>query len=288
MLVLTSLRGVSASEPPAGPVKRAHANFTAADHAWWAIQPLRVVTPPSVEDKAWQRNEVDSFLRDRLGREGLSPAPEAEPSAFIRRVSFALTGLPPTPEEVEAFVADGRNRSSNAATAALIDRLLDSPCYGERMARWWLDLVRYADSDGYRIDDYRPNAWRYREYAIAAFNGDTPYDRFVSEQLAGDELFPGDPRALTATGYLRHWIYEYNNRDARTQWDTILNDITDTTSDVFLGLGLQCARCHNHKFDPILQKDYFRLRAYFAPLLPYENETAATAEERAEIGRAHV
>ena len=285
MLVLTSLRGVSASEPPSGPVKRTHANFTVADHAWWAIQPLRVVTPPSVLDKAWQRNEVDSFLRDRLGREGLSPAPEAEPSAFIRRVSFALTGLPPTPEEVEAFVADGRNRSSNAATAALIDRLLDSPRYGERMARWWLDLVRYADSDGYRIDDYRPNAWRYREYAIAAFNGDTPYDRFVSEQLAGDELFPGDPRALTATGYLRHWIYEYNNRDARTQWDTILNDITDTTSDVFLGLGMQCARCHNHKFDPILQKDYFRLRAYFAPLLPYENETAATAEERADYAK---
>ena len=283
--LLLLLPCVPAGEPPAGPVKRTHAGFTAEDRAWWAIQPLRTVAPPVVDDQAGQGNPVDRFLRDRLRREGLSPAPEAEPSAFLRRVTFGLTGLPPTPEEVEAFLADWSHRSSDAATAALMDRLLDSPRYGERMARWWLDLVRYADSDGYRIDDYRPNAWRYREYAIAAFNGDTPYDRFISEQLAGDELFPGDPRALTATGYLRHWIYEYNNRDARTQWDTILNDITDTTSDVFLGLGMQCARCHNHKFDPILQKDYFRLRAYFAPLLPYENETAATAAERATYAK---
>ena len=151
--VLLLLPSVMSSEPPAGPVKRTHASFSPEDRAWWAIQPLRKVTPPVVADKAWQGNPVDQFLRDRLRREGLSPAPEAEPSAFIRRVTFALTGLPPTPEEVDAFVADGRSGTNGAARAALVDRLLDSPGYGERMARWWLDLVRYADSDGYRIDD---------------------------------------------------------------------------------------------------------------------------------------
>ena len=119
-----------------------------------------------------------------------------------------------------------------------------------------------------KSDDYRPDAWRYRDYVIAAFNDDKPYDRFLSEQLAGDELFPDNPEALVATGYLRHWIYEYNNRDAAGQWTMILNDITDTTADVFMGLGLQCARCHDHKFDPLLQADYYRLQAFFAPLEP--------------------
>jgi hypothetical protein len=137
----------------------------------------------------------------------------------------------------------------------------------------------YAESDGYRIDQFRPNAWHYRDYVIRAFNEDKPYDRFVQEQIAGDELFPESPEARIATGYLRHGIYEYNNRDARGQWTVMLNDITDTTADVFLGLGLQCARCHNHKFDPILQADYFRLQAFFAPLLPRDDLTAATATE---------
>src|SRR6185437_14174733 len=128
--------------------------------------------------------------------------PEAPRTALIRRVTFDLTGLPPTPSEVDAFLAD----KTPDAYERLVDRLLASPRYGERMARAWLDLVRYADSDGYRIDDYRPNAWHYRDYVIAAFNADKPYDRFVEEQLAGDELFPGDPDALVATGYLRAWI----------------------------------------------------------------------------------
>ncbi len=140
--------------------------------------------------------------------------------------------------------------------------------------------MRYADSDGYRADEYRPHSWRYRDYVIRAFNQDKPYDRFVQEQLAGDELFPGDPEALVATGYLRHWIYEWNNRDVRGQWTTILNDLTDTTGDVFLGLGVQCARCHDHKFDPILQKDYFRLQAFFAPILPRDDLDTATPAER--------
>jgi hypothetical protein len=121
------------------------------------------------------------------------------------------------------------------------------PRYGEHWARHWLDLVRYADSDGYRVDDYRPNAWHYRDYVIRSLNADKPYDRFVQEQLAGDELWPEDVEARVATGYLCHWIYEYNSRDAVGQWTNILNDITDTTADVFMGVGLQCARCHDHK-----------------------------------------
>ena len=142
--------------------------------------------------------------------------------------------------------------------------------------------MRYAESDGYKQDAYRPDAWRYRDYVIRSLNADKPYSRFVLEQLAGDEAVPGDPDALIATIYLRLGIYEYNQRDVRNQWSIILNDVTDVTADVFLGMGMSCARCHDHKFDPILQKDYFRLQAFFAPLLWRENVPAATADEVAE------
>jgi hypothetical protein len=260
---------------PAGPKKRRPGAFTADDRKWWAIQPLKDVQPPNLAtNETGAINEVDRFIRERLQREGLSPAPETSPEVLIRRLTFDLTGLPPSDSDVARFVAKPN-------VEQLVDELLASPRFGERMARHWLDLVRYADSDGYRIDDYRPDAWRYRDYVIAAFNSDKPYDRFVQEQLAGDELFPHEPEALIATGYLRHGIYEYNNRDVRGQWTTILNDVTDTTGDVFFGVGLQCARCHDHKFDPILQKDYFRLQAYFAPILPRGDRIAATDEQRA-------
>ncbi|MBC7818669.1 MAG: DUF1553 domain-containing protein, partial [Planctomycetaceae bacterium] len=151
--------------------------------------------------------------------------------------------------------------------------------YGERWARHWLDLVRYAESDGYRKDDYRPHAWRYRDYVVRSFQTDKPFDRFVQEQIAGDEIDPDNPDALAATGYLRLSLYEYNQRDARTQRNEILNDITDVTGDVFLGFGMGCARCHDHKFDPILQKDYFRLRAFFAGILPQDAQPLATKAE---------
>ena len=258
---------------------RRKGGITAEDRAWWAFQPIARVTPPAAD--AWCENEIDRFILARLKAEGLSPAPRAEKAALLRRVHFDLTGLPPAPAEVAAFLAD----SAPDAYARVVDRLLASPRYGERWATHWLDLVRYAESDGYKADDYRPNAWRYRDYVIASLNRDKPYDRFVQEQLAGDELWPGDPDARVATGYLAHAIYEYNQRDAVGQRATILNDITDTTADVFLGLGLQCARCHDHKFDPILQKDYYRLQAFFAPLQhPYETPVA-TAEQRADYER---
>ena len=247
------------SSVPNGHAKRT-GKITDEDRAWWAFQPIRKTAPAKLADDAWSRNEIDRFILARIRKENLKPSTEAARVALIRRLSFDLVGLPPSPDEVETFVKD---RSADAYET-LVDRLLASPRYGERWARHWLDLVRYADSDGYRIDDFRPNAWRYRDYVIQSFNDDKPYDRFVQEQLAGDELFPGDPAALTATGYLRHWIYEYNLRDVRGQWTTILNDITDTTADVFLGLGLQCARCHDHKFDAISAQDFAALYGIFA------------------------
>ncbi len=245
---------------------------------WWSFQTVRQPPVPKVKDRGWAKNDIDRFIFQKLDTEGLSPSPEADRRALVRRVYFDLWGLPPTPEEVEAFVAD----KSPDAYEKLIDRLLASPRYGERWARHWLDLVRYAESDGFRIDDYRPNAWRYRDYVIRAFNEDKPYDRFVLEQLAGDELAPNDPDALLATGFLRLWIYEYNQRDVVLQWHDILNDMTDVTGDVFLGLGMGCARCHDHKFDPILQKDYFRLQAFFSPFLPRDDVAVATPQQRAE------
>ena len=267
---------------PAAPAPGARGKITDEDKKWWAYQPVPAeVNVPRVETKEerlqrWARNEVDGFVLQKLLAAGLEPSAEAPREVLVRRLYLVVSGMPPTAEQSQAFIND----NAPDAWERLVDALLASPHYGERWARHWLDLVRYADSDGYKADDYRPDAWRYRDYVIAAFNTDKPYDRFILEQLAGDELFPDNPEAIIATGYLRCGIYEYNNRDAAGQWTAILNDITDTTSDVFLGMGLQCARCHDHKFDPLLQRDYFRLQAFFAPLQIPERTTAATAAER--------
>lgn len=261
------------------PTKRE--KITDEDRAFWSFQPIQNPSVPDLANDAWSRNEVDRFILDRLQREDLEPAPEASPEMLVRRLYFDLTGLPPTPEELDAYLGD----KSPDRYERLVDRLLASPRYGERAARRWLDIVRYADSDGYKQDAYRPHAWRYRDYVVQAFNENIPYDRFVQEQLAGDELAPEDPAAIVATGYMRLGIYEYNAKDARTQWDFILNDLTDVTADVFLGMGMSCARCHDHKFDPILQADYFRLRAFFANILPREDIPLAMPEQRAEHDR---
>ena len=247
------------------------------EKGWWAYQAVKLPELPAGKSA----HPIDRFIDAPLAKEGLTPSAEADRATLIRRVTFDATGLPPTPEDLAAFVKS----ADPQAYEKLVDRLLASPAYGQRMARAWLDLVRYADSDGFRIDDFRPTAWRYRDYVIKAYNDNKPYDRFVQEQIAGDELFPGDPQALTALGYLRHWIYEYNNRDARGQWENILNDLTDTTGDVFLGAGMQCARCHDHKFDPILQRDYFALRSFFTNTLPVETRAAWTTKEAGEHSR---
>jgi len=262
---------------PNAPTPRKGQTFSDEDRQWWALQPVVSPPVPDFDDSSWTRNEIDRFiLRDMLSA-GLAPAPTADRVTLVRRLYFDVTGLPPSQEQVAAFLSD----ESPDAYERLVDRLLDSKQHGEHAARAWLDLVRYADSDGYRADGYRDNAWRYRDYVIDAFNDDKPYDRFVQEQIAADELFPEDPESQAALGYLRHGVYEWNNRDAPGQWKAILEDVTDTTADVFMGLGLQCAKCHNHKFDPLLQKDYFRLQAYFAPMMP-ENIVLARQDEVAK------
>ena len=251
------------------------AKITAEDRGYWAFQPIGDPSPPDVDGDDWCRNDVDRFLFRKLTDAGLRPAPPADRRTLIRRLTFDLTGLPPQPEQVVDFLADERPD----AYERLVDRLLDTPAYGERWARHWLDLVRFAESDGYRQDAFRSHAWRYRDYVIRAFNEDKPYDRFVIEQLAGDEIAPHEPDALAATSFLRHWIYEYNQRDVRTQWDNILTDVTNVTGEVFLGLGFGCARCHDHKFDPILRDDYFRLKAFFTPMLPRDDLPFASATQ---------
>jgi hypothetical protein len=256
----------------------------AALRDWWSLKPVRRPTVPGLatagrSDQAdWSRNPIDCFVQKALRDHGLTPACEADKTVLIRRVTFDLTGLPPTPDEVDAFLAD----LAPDAYERLVDRLLASPGYGQRWGRHWLDLVRYAESDGYRQDAFRPQAWRYRDYVVHAFNTDKPYDRFLTEQLAGDELNPDDPELRIAAGYLRLGTYEYNQRDVRGQWTDILNDITDTTGEVFLGLSIGCARCHDHKFDPILQKDYYRLQAFFTPLLFRDDLTLARSREWAD------
>ncbi len=245
----------------------------------WSLQPLGHPEPPTLppayeaEWSDWARTPIDRFILKGLAEHGLTPAPEADRATLIRRVTFDLIGLPPTVAEIDAFLADQRPD----AYERLVDRLLVSPRQGERWGRHWLDLVRYAESDGFREDAYRPQAWRYRDYVVRSFNSDKPYDRFTTEQLAGDELDPADPELRVATGYSRLGPYEHNQRDARGQWADFLNDVTDVTGEVFLGLSMGCARCHDHKFDPILQKDYYRLQAFFAPIQPRDDMTTLNA-----------
>ncbi len=263
-------------------VRKTRGVITDEDRQWWAFQPIHAAGVPTAANAISQSHTpIDAFLLARMQAEGLSPAPEADRRTLIRRLTFDLVGLPPTLDDVDDFQADERPD----AYERLTDRLLASPHHGEHWARHWLDLVRYAESDGYKQDAYRPEAWRYRDYVIRSLNADKPYSRFILEQLAGDEACGNDPDALIATMYLRLGIYEYNQRDVRNQWSIILNDLTDVTSDVMLGMGMSCARCHDHKFDPILQKDYYRLQAYFAPLLWRENVPATRPEELTEYQR---
>ena len=255
---------------------RSNEDWSNEDRSWWAFQPVRRPPLPQVDDDSWPRGAIDRFVLERLESQGLEPAPEADRRTLLRRATYDLTGLPPSAAAAANFLAD----DSPDAYERLIDRLLDSPRYGEQWARYWLDLVRYAESDGYKQDDYRPAAHLYRDYVVRSLNADKPYDQFVREQLAGDEIAPDDRDALIATMFLRHGIYEYNARDVETQWRDILAEITDVTGDVFLGMGISCARCHDHKFDPILQKDYYRLQAFFAPLAPREDMPIASAVQR--------
>ncbi len=249
--------------------------FTKKQREFWFFQPVIKTSPPEAGGK-WVRNDIDRFIAKKHSELRLSPAPEADRRELARRAYFDLHGLPPSAQQIDAFVRD----KDPKAYEELVDELLASPRYGERWAQHWLDLVRYAESDGYNQDAYRPTVWRYRDYVIGSFNDDKPYDRFVREQLAGDEIAPDDPETLIATAYLRHPVYEYNLRDVRGQWEVILTDMTDNAGEVFLGLSMGCARCHNHKFDPILQRDYYRLRAFFTPVHWRDDLKLATPTEK--------
>jgi hypothetical protein len=240
-----------------------------ADHWAWK-KPARPKVP--IVAGAQPANPIDAFVRARLDAVNLSPAPRATREQLIRRVTFDLTGLPPAPEEVDAFVRD----AAPGAWARVVDRLLASPHYGERWGRHWLDLARYADTNGYEYDEPRPDAWRYRDYVIRALNADTPYDRFVTEQLAGDEAYPGDPVARVATGFNLLGPDMTDSSDQAQRRLNTLNDMTDTAALAFLSLTLTCARCHDHKFEPIPQADYFRFQAFFAPAAFRTDLPAAT------------
>jgi hypothetical protein len=242
--------------------------ITEEERQYWAFrQPVRHPVP-----RAGAKNPIDAFVLAAMRPRALKPSPKADRRTLIRRAYLDLTGLPPTPAQVNAFVND----QSPDAFARVVDDLLASKHYGERWGRHWLDLVRYADSGGFEYDRDRPNAWRYRDYVIRAFNEDKPYDRFVREQIAGDEIWPDSAEAWVATGYLRLGP-ENNIRNEQTRLDE-LDDMVVTTSNAFLGVTVGCARCHNHKFDPIPQKDYYRMQAVFFPTKAYEHPLVPDVE----------
>ena len=238
------------------------------------FQPPRRPALPAVKQVDWAANAIDSFILTRLEAKGLHPSRPADRARLLRRVTFDLTGLPPTAVEQDAFLGD----TSPDAYRKVVARLLASPRFGERQAQHWLDLVRYADSDGFKEDAIRPDAHRYRDWVIRAANAKMPYDQFIRLQLAGDELSPGDPDALIATGFNRLWPDEYNAANLEQRRQEILDDTTDTTGLVLLGLTVGCARCHDHKYDPVSQRDYFRLQAFFAGMQPRELPAAGAGE----------
>ncbi len=227
----------------------------------WAFRPVRRPTIPQVAS-GWARTPIDAFLRQQLTKAGLEPAGEADRTTLIRRLSFDLTGLPPTPEEVAAFVAD----ASPDAYERLVDRLLASPRYGEKWGRHWLDVVRYAESEGFEYDRMRPGAWRYRDYVVRAFNDDRPFGQFILEQIAGDELDPNNHECLVAAGFHRLGPVRRNagNKLIAMSRNEVLTEMTDAVGSAFLGLTVGCARCHDHRFDDIPAKDYYRLQAFLA------------------------
>ena len=244
-----------AAEPPKEPA------ITAEERTHWSFRPLQRTVVPDVKNTRWPRNAIDRFVLRRIERAGLRPAPEADRFTLIRRVTFDLIGLPPTPTEIEAFTKD----RSPEAYGKLVVRLLCSPAYGERQAQHWLDLARFAETDGFEHDKVRKNAWRYRDWVVAAFNADLPYDEFVRLQLAADQIRPDDDSAHNALGFLLCGpdMPDINLQDERRH--SFLNDVTSTVGSVFLGLQFGCAQCHDHKYDPISQHDFYRLRAFFDP-----------------------
>jgi hypothetical protein len=234
---------------------------------YWCYKPVKRPDVPAVKDRGWVRNPIDAFLLAKIEAKGLAPAGPADRVALVRRAYYDLTGLPPAPEQVDAFVND----PSPDAWERLIDRLLDSPQYGEKWGRHWLDVVRYAETNGYERDGPKPFAWRFRDYVIKSFNDDKPFDQFVREQLAGDEMPGHHPDAVIATGFYRLGLWDDEPADPKHARFDELDDFVTTVGQGFLGMSLNCARCHEHKRDPIPQADYYRLLAFFADVPRYDN-----------------
>jgi mono/diheme cytochrome c family protein len=269
------------------PTRQPGYSITEKDRQFWSfIKPVRPAAP-KVKNRRWARNEIDLFVLSKLEQNGLRPNRAASPRELLRRVYFDLIGLPPSPEETAEFLKN-YSKGAEAAYAKVVDRLLESPHYGERWGRHWLDLARYADSGGYEFDYDRPHAWRYRDYVIKSFNEDKPYNRFIVEQLAGDQIDGVDvkasPEALIATGFVRNGPTVDNADNEETRMDE-LDDMVTTTSSVFLGLTVGCARCHDHKYDPIPQRDYYRMQAVFFPFRKTEVVMASKEEEGAHKAR---
>lgn len=269
-----------AEQTPAAPARPT----LAESKNYWAYRPLERPAIPPVSDSPFVRNPIDAFILAKLESKGLAPAPAADRVTLIRRAYYDLTGLPPTPEEVDAFVAD----PAEDAYDRLIDRLLDSPQYGEKWGRHWLDLVRFAETHGYERDNPKPFAWRYRDYVIEAFNSDKPYDQFLREQFAGDELDEVTAESLIATGFYRLGLWDDEPADRALAKYDVLDGIVSTTGQVVLGMTVGCARCHDHKKDPIPQRDYYRLLAFFSDVTDMNVRNTrrfATRNERADHER---
>jgi len=264
-----------------GSLVRAELVVTDADRKHWSYLPLQNPPPPKVKNSAWLRTPVDRFVMAKLEEKNLGPSSQADPRKLVRRIYFDLIGLPPTPEQVQAFI-DASTPNPHSAVASLVDRLLASPQYGERWARHWLDVVRYADSDGQESDADRPTAHHYRDFIIRSLNDDLPFDTFVRWQFAGDELEPDNPLALAATGFIVAGTHAeladnlMEEERIRTRFNE-LDDMIATTGSAMLGVTLACARCHDHKYDPIPRRDYYRMLSAFnggdraeVPLAPLE------------------
>ncbi len=260
-------RGVAWSETAASAAVKTHGPPVVDDEArkFWAFRPVAKPNVPAVKDESWGRSPIDAFVLAKLEANGVRPAPAASKETLLRRLFYTLTGLPPSPKDVESFVND----HSPDAYDKVVDRLLESRHYGEHWGRHWLDIVRYAESNSFERDNPKPFVWRYRDYVIRALNADKPYDQFIREQLAGDELDEVTPDSIIATGYYRLGLWDDEPADRLLAYYDGLDDIVGTTSQAFLGLTANCARCHDHKIDPFPQRDYYAMLAFFHGIKPY-------------------
>jgi hypothetical protein len=261
--------------------------YTTRERSHWAFvkrETPAIPTFSSAADKAWARTPIDAFILERLQKEGLPPSAPADRVMLIRRVYFDLIGMPPSPQAVEAFV----KAKAPDAYPKLVEKLLASPQYGERWGQHWLDVVRFAETDGFEYDTHRNDAWRYRDYVIKSFNADKPYDRFVTEQLAGDELDATNEELLIASGFNRLGPLRKNagNQEVASSRNEVLTEMTNAVGAAFLGVTIGCARCHNHKFDPVRQSDYYRMQAYFAGVYDKDIPKASAEEQAARKAKA--